>query len=441
MSITRWTPRIDIIAHTFTMYRESFDFPVLEEKQRVEWDGVPVVIVKTQLHLSNWGHLVLDIVFDENVAKEGFPLDRPIYPLEKLPPIQALYNDEQLFFQLKDFIPFSLDCIFEPYEGYKIRATASPIIPRDKSILNATREAFIPRAAFGSANAGGICYQFDNSPFTSDTVEFMLGNRKWKLRSLVETNEYMTLYECRSESSPRIQLSDKGILLQTRADGLTQKDFEEECSKICFLLEIALGTPIIPYIYSLRLSDGSRYPYCALNIRTHPQGNWGPLRTEQCNYRLPIFIQKGYSEYEKSKKWWNITCHWYVLMLCTHEVDAGNFYASLLFDRIFDYVSKKDKEFEPWLNSHPRYRKDMKGMRITYNGKISYLAEIYGIDFDSKRFTKRRNALVHEGEPDFDYPNNVINSHKTINFISKIILSLLSYDGDYQKRRTALDKE
>lgn len=417
------------------MYQETCDFPILDEPQRIEWDGHPVTIKKTQIRQSHWGHIVLDLVFTEEVGKAGMPLGQPLYPLEALPPIEAIYNGERLFFELKEFIPLYLEAFFEFGEGYKVSATASPIIPPQKQGMESKWEAFIPSAAFGNANGSSKCYNFDGTAFKSDKIEFTLLNRKWELKCLVQDGQFLTLAEYLSSTDTAIQLSDKGMLLQTEEKGFTFEQFKAACGEIFAVLEFAMGTPLVACVYSKRYPDGSRYPLFPSYSCAHTHGAYGPLRTERYQYCIPTFLQNAYPIYSQDAKWWNITRHWYVHMLSTHEVDAGNFYACLLFDRLYAYLSAMDDSHTGWLQSHPKLTQKHKGKEAIYEGKLTYLAERFKIDFDCKRFKDKRNALVHKGEPDFDYPNNIIQHYEAINLISTIILSLLKYDGDFKHRK------
>lgn len=417
------------------MYQETCDFPILDEPQHIEWDGHPVTIKKTQIHQSNWGRIVLDIVFDKEVGKQFMPTSRPLYPLETLPPVEAIYNGERLLFKAKEFIPFHFESLFEFTEGYKIRVTAAPIIPRKKEGMKAKWEAFIPHATFGNANGNSKCYHLEYATFKSDKIEFILDNRKWELKSLVKEGTYLTLAENISSASPSIQLSDEGMILQTDEEGLSLEQFKDFSDKICAVLEFAMGTPLVACVYRKRFSDGSRYPFFPSYSGSHTCGKYGPLRTELYQHCIPTFLQNAYPIYFQDAKWWNITRHWYVHMLCANEVDAGNFYASLLFDRIYAYLSAKDIKHSAWLRTHRELTHKKEGKKAIYEGKLTYLSERFKINFNCKRFKEKRNDLVHKGEPDFDYPNNIIQHYETINLISTIILSLLQYDGDFKHRK------
>lgn len=413
------------------MYQETCVFPVLDERQYVNWDGHELIVANTQVCLSNWGCLVLTVAIE---GINDYYLDYPLYPLEGFPAILANFNEERLYFKLKEFIPIPPDNIYRTYGYYVFRAIAQPIIPQEKQSFGAMWEAFVPDVAFGLANSRGVTVLSEGLPFPEDNAAFIFDSRYWILRSMIEHDGHITLYEYAQQSTPLIQLSDKGILLQTRAENLSENDFKDACAKICAVLEFAYGTALIPYVYSIRYPDGRRYPISYSNQRIYPIGTSGPLRTGHHFTQLPLFFQTAYPIYFHNSKWWSITRHWYVHMLCTHEVDAGNFYACLLFDRIFDYVSKQDSQHEEWLKAHSNLTDKKKGKKATYLGKLMYLSETFTEDFNCARFKECRNALVHEGEPDTDFPNNVNNHRETINFITKIVLNLLGYRGEFQRR-------
>lgn len=398
------------------MYYENHTFPLYSIPQTLQWGKQTIDIIATQLHVSNWNDFVLDIYYKEastGDTKEDYT---------ELAPIATTYLDRPAYFLPTSESVRHIRCSGESLRDTKVSLSVRPYIYETGLLSNKTSigEVFIPKVPVGLADDGTDIKRGKATGSYLDRIDFSYKSRKWSIRKLIHSEDSYEIADYLSDISKENKTSRENIVLQTNLGNYPTKDFIEDSLDICALLSIALGTQVAPLLFSIR-NDGNLLPFQTQHILPKQQSIWGPLRQGPERHMLSPFIERAQSVFLHTPVWWRNTAHWFSRALMSKDIDTGNLIFALLFDRVYKYCKEQDDN-----KIHPESGKDTK---VTYVQQLAYLRRRFKTSFDIERFKKIRNQIVHEGQPDTDFPANAIAFSEVATAMGTILCKLLGYQG------------
>lgn len=338
--------------------------------------------------------------------------------------------------RMRQFFPIAL-CKYSLSAKKEYAVTAKilvkPVLLEDEIIEEGDFwEAFIPQISVGSSDSST---KVENC-HAMDTINFEINGVNWTIKTPVEQDGGVLPVE-KAKSCGK--LTNDIILLRAPTRFYDYNTFCDVSKSIAVLLGIATGTVAHICQYSKRTNLNERILFKVHNFLYRPMSGWGALRQNMENNRIRCYLEAAYPIYCTEPIWWNITAHWYTNLTMCGEIDGGNFYMALLFDRIFHHLKSTEyNRMEQWAireNVKWNNKKD-----LNFIHKLEYLANRFKVDIPADEFKQIRNKLVHEGEPDLNYPHNMQVHEACLNALTSILLQMLNYNGGFYERSYAKAK-
>ena len=316
--------------------------------------------------------------------------------------------------------------------GMVAKMLAKPVICEDGEMDEGIWEAFIPQISVGLSDSSTIV----ENGLAVDTINFEINGVNWTIKTPVEQDGGVLPVE-KAKSCGK--LTNEIILLRAPTRFCDYNTFCDVSKSIAVLLGIAVGTVAHICQYSKRTNFNERILFKVYNFLYRPMSGWGALRQKMEKDRIRCYLEAAYPIYCKDRIWWNNTVHWYTNLTMCGEIDGGNFYMALLFDRIFHHLKSTEyNRIEQWAIRENIKRENKKDLNFIH--KLEYLANRFKVDIPANEFKRIRNKLVHEGEPDLNYPHNMQVHEACLNALTSILLQMLNYNGDFHERSYAKAK-
>lgn len=267
-----------------------------------------------------------------------------------------------------------------------------------------------------------------------DTISFIVNGKNWAIKTPVAETDGVVPVE---KASSNFKLSKDKVLIQAPANMYDFNEFYHVSSNIATILSIGIGSVAHIEQFSKRTRTNERILYKLQSFSRRPMGCWGALRQTIQPGMIRRYIEAAYPVYCLDPKWWNITAHWYTNLTMCREIDGENVFMALLFDRIYHYLKEKDSDsIHEWLQNNTvvalKRKKNRNRQEVVFRQKLEYLAYRFKVDIPAEQFKEIRNALVHEGEPDFSCDMKL--HEKCLNSITSILFQMLNYNGTFHER-------
>lgn len=409
------------------MYYKNYTYETYVCPQQMRWGGRIIKIDSATLSVEDWSKYYITVETRDKICINDFNSE----PDKNMPVIAALQEGEQRLFH--PVIVENNMWNLKNNDKWLVKFRVKPALSDDgHNYAGELWEAFISGMTVDRSDG----WTHVETRSALDTVSFIVNGKNWAIKTPVAETDGVVPVE---KASSNFKLSKDKVLIQAPANMYDFNEFYHVSSNIATILSIGIGSVAHIEQFSKRTRTNERILYKLQSFSRRPMGSWGALRQTIQPGMIRRFIETAYPVYCLDPKWWNITAHWYTNLTMCGEIDGGNFYMALLFDRIFHHLKSTEyNRMEQWAIRENVKWNNKKDLNFIY--KLKYLANRFKVDIPADEFKQIRNKLVHEGEPDLNYPHNMQVHEACLNALTSILLQMLNYNGGFYERSYAKAK-
>lgn len=415
------------------MYHKNYTYETYKSSQQIVLDEHPIKIESATLSIENWSEYFVTIETNDEIPLHLLYSETTIDKQEVI----VLQNGEQRRYGLIHMTQHK--CSELTFNRIQAKFRVKPVIHDDEqNCPGELWEAFLRKITVGRSDD----YSEGECGCSLDTISFRINGEEWTIKTPVAVGDGVVPVE---KAKSKFVCDEDKVLIQAPVNIYDFKEFCCISENIATILSIGVGSVAHIEQFSKRTRTNERILYKLQSSSRRPMGSWGALRQTIQDGIIRRYLEAAYPVYCNDPKWWNITAHWYTNLTMCGEIDGGNFYMALLFDRIYHYLKEKEPDsINEWLQNYTviagKRKKNRKRQKIVFRQKLDYLAYRFKVDMPAKQFKEIRNNLVHEGEPDLNYPHNMQVHEACLNALTSILLQMLNYNGGFYERSYAKAK-